>query len=1026
MKKLFPFLILITIIIVTNPLNAQLLQQQFTDALTAGNLGGGTVISNAAVLSDPVYVNNPASASQFTFLSTNNDLASIAMSGDGVMRIVRNGSGTVYIVRNTNFTGSPSAVQVKFDFNAETTAGTSGGVLEFMLGQNFANSNNNPAALDKHSVFFVNTKSPTGTPGTWGVTPLSASSASSYNTTETITWVANNGTETISYTAPDGSTESLISEAYDLWVGTAKLYDDQAATTPAAELNNFEIRVAGGTGTYTIDNLVITEVTSGGGSGPLTDHYRTKQSGSWNDFNTWESSADGVTWVNAVVTPYDTSNTITIKTGDTVSVTESVAVDQFTIEAGGVLIVEGTPVVFTINDGPDDVDMTVHGYIKATGTANSSPGPYSVNAEGEVHFESGSTYDHNQNIGAIPVSTWKPGSTVKFTGVTSSAPANRSQNFSNIVYDCPNQTANLNMGFTNAEISGDIVITNTGTGRWQLCAPAAGDSAYINIHGDIIQIAGNFTSHGTSNGTTTIEIHTRGNITTTAGNFSITRGSQGGTGTTTWYIHGNLSMTNTATQNSNSAGAKFVFPAGYHHLNLENVTFTGGLPIEAADSADLDMHSSIVRGSGIFKLNGTASLYTANPGGLDSALQNTGALSLSTDGGYNFNGTVEQITGTKLPPEVRALAVNNNAGVILSDTVKVNSLAGIMLGDLNLNGNVLDLGNTGSLNESAGRVKGAGKIVAARELNAPAGSDPIGIGAWIHSSANLGMTTIERYNSFASGNSNTGVSRIFNITPANNTNLNATLFFYYKEAELNAIPEANLRLFSSPDGSNNSWSLRNGSVNAADNYVELSGINSFAYWTLADINAPIPVELTSFEASLDEYSVILSWRTATENQNKGWNIERKPAEGETWMNIGFVEGNGTSTQPLSYRFRDADALEGIYQYRLRQLDYNGEYSVSQVVEIEVSNMPSVYSLNQNFPNPFNPETVIRFELPEEAFINLTVYNAIGEKIAVLVNEKMEKGRYSRSFNASDLPSGIYIYRLISDNSVLTKKMMLLK
>jgi hypothetical protein len=1026
MKQLFTYLILITAIAVVNqPINAQLFQQDFTSALTAGNQGGGTKIVYTGITNDIIYVNSAASTSQFTFLSTNGDGASIEMNGDGYMRLSRSAS-TIYVVRNTNFTGSPAAIMLSFDFNAETTSGTSGQTIQFMLGQNFLNSNNEPSAANKHSLFFINTKSPTGAPGTWGVTPLNASSESAYNSSQKVTWVINKGIENLTYTAPDGSTESLATNTYDLWVGTNKHYNDQAATTPDAELLNFEIRIAGGNGTYTIDNLIISEISNSPVESDVTDHFRTKQSGNWNEASTWESSPNGSTWVDATVTPYDISNTISIRNGHTVNVTADVTVDQVTIDEGGVLIVEGSPVVFTIADGPDDVDMVVSGTIKVTGTANASPGPYSVNLQGVMHFESTALYDHNQNGGSLPVSVWKPGSTITFTALTNTAPGNRSQNYSNIIFNSPLQTATFNLGLVDAVISGDIIINSTGTGRWQLCAPAAGASAYIDILGSIIQTAGNFTSHGSSNGTTTIVIHTRGNVTATGGNFSVSRGSQGGTGTTTWYIHGNLSMRDTETQNSNSAGAKFVFTGpGVHELNLNDVTFTGGLPIQV-DSTVM-YTGSVLKGSGIFNLSPTSSLICSNPGGLDSTFQNTGTLTLSQEANYAYNSNAPQITGIKLPSIVNKLEVYNLSGLTLSGDVEITERVTLFDGDINLNGKVLSLGSTGMLDErDSYAVKGVeGKITAVRTLNAPSSLNVAGMGAEISSAGDMGVTTVERYHAAATGSGNQSILRVFNISPSNN-DLNASLKFRYKESELNGLTEADLRLFSSPNGLNNSWSLRSGSVNPEQNYVELSGINSFGYWTIADVNYPIPVELTSFSASTDDYAVILKWTTATENQNKGWEIERKLKTEKTWDRISFVDGQGTTTKPSSYQFRDDQVLEGLYQYRLKQLDYNGEYSYSDVVEIEINNMPSAFTLHQNYPNPFNPETVIRFELPEDSFINLSVYNVIGEHITTLVSGKMEKGRYSQSFNASDLPTGIYVYRLATEQSVITRKMILVK
>ena len=139
------------------------------------------------------------------------------------------------------------------------------------------------------------------------------------------------------------------------------------------------------------------------------------------------------------------------------------------------------------------------------------------------------------------------------------------------------------------------------------------------------------------------------------------------------------------------------------------------------------------------------------------------------------------------------------------------------------------------LSETAGNtVTGTdGKIMITKDLNTPAGINIGGLGAWISSGANLGSTTIERYHSPRKGSGNTGLSRYFNIVPANNSGLNATLRFYYDESELNGIPEANLTLFESFDGSDDSWTPFWGTVNATDNYVERSGISEFSFWTLA-------------------------------------------------------------------------------------------------------------------------------------------------------------------------------------------------
>jgi hypothetical protein len=186
----------------------------------------------------------------------------------------------------------------------------------------------------------------------------------------------------------------------------------------------------------------------------------------------------------------------------------------------------------------------------------------------------------------------------------------------------------------------------------------------------------------------------------------------------------------------------------------------------------------------------------------------------------------------------------------------------------------------------------------------------------------------------------------------------------------------------------------------------------------------IPVELTSFTASVNEGNVVLNWSTATETNNHLFEIERK-AETSEYITIGYVEGAGTTTEPQNYSYTDNKVETGTYTYRLKQVDFDGTFTYSNEVEVDVT-APLSFNLDQNYPNPFNPTTNISYSIPEAGNIILAVYNTVGEKVAVLVNGYSEAGHFDVSFNASNLPSGVYLYKLQSANSVQTKKMMLLK
>ncbi|MEJ2194146.1 MAG: T9SS type A sorting domain-containing protein [Ignavibacteriaceae bacterium] len=674
-----------------------------------------------------------------------------------------------------------------------------------------------------------------------------------------------------------------------------------------------------------------------------------------------------------------------------------------------------------IVDGPDAFDLEVEQNFINGGD---------IIADGQVDFLSGANYQHTVNSGTVPVGTWETGSTATFTGIVSQAPANRNQSFYNIVWDCPGQLSNLNMGFDEVTIGGDITVVNTGaSNRWYLCGPPGGDSATVTISGNIIQSGGQFSSNGSGN-QAYIVITVNGDITVTGGNFAVSRGSQGATGSTVWLLNGtNFSMSDATTQNSNPDFAKFVFSGTtQQNLTLSNVTFSSGFPVEVATGAILDVGISEIEGSGEFILNDGATLQTANVAGIDSTLKNTGTISLSSSANYTYNGSSVQVTGSLLPATVNDLSVDNSSGVSLSGGVMVDGNLNVNNGSLDLNGNTVTLGPTATLNETAGNtVTGTtGMITTTRNLNAPAGDNVGGLGAMLTTASDLGSTTVERYHSAGSGGGNQGIFRTFNISPTNNSGLDATLRLYYDESELNGIPEANLILFKSADGVS-SWVGMGGTVNTAENYVEQSGLSDFSYWTLGDVNNPIPVELTSFSVAADGKSVTLKWTTATETNNLGWDIERSENTDKLdgWIKLGFIDGAGNSTESNTYTFRDAELKSTTYFYRLKQIDFDGTSVYSETVEVEVG-IPDQFALAQNYPNPFNPETVIEFQIPSNSMVNISVYNSIGEKVATLLNEQLEQGYYKRSFNGSNLPSGIYIYRLTANDEMFTRKMMLIK
>ena len=207
-----------------------------------------------------------------------------------------------------------------------------------------------------------------------------------------------------------------------------------------------------------------------------------------------------------------------------------------------------------------------------------------------------------------------------------------------------------------------------------------------------------------------------------------------------------------------------------------------------------------------------------------------------------------------------------------------------------------------------------------------------------------------------------------------------------------------------------------------------AGSNGSGVWK-RPIDNVVPVELVSFTVNTSGNNVNLSWSTSTETNNSGFEIQRlknsKNESSENWEVIGFVNGNGTTTETQTYFYSDNNLSSGKYLYRLKQIDYDGTFKYSNEVEV-IINVPEKFELSQNYPNPFNPATTISFTLQTNQFVTLKVFNSLGEEVSTLVNRNLTQGTHSFNFNANGFGSGLYLYRLESGGKVQVRKMMLLK
>ena len=296
---------------------------------------------------------------------------------------------------------------------------------------------------------------------------------------------------------------------------------------------------------------------------------------------------------------------------------------------------------------------------------------------------------------------------------------------------------------------------------------------------------------------------------------------------------------------------------------------------------------------------------------------------------------------------------------------------------------------------------------------------------------------------------------------SNGTKINPSGTDYVDNIKTNLLAEDNTLTFKVPNV-DTAWDRLNGTTNLQGRFVNGSGdpcttapsssSGRFVHveqkytgmrspssnWTkLSNAIAnsvsldALPVEITSFTAQICNSSVFLAFQTATEINNFGFNIERKVLN-EEWKQIAFVKGNGNSNSPKNYSFTDNLALVrnlnlDHLQYRLKQIDFEGKYEYSNIVEVDISK-PAKYFMNQNHPNPFNPSTTISYEIPQAEYVTLKIYDVLGREVATLVDEFKQAGSYNSQFSIrnSKLVSSVYFYQLKAGSFVSTKKLIVMK
>ncbi len=444
-------------------------------------------------------------------------------------------------------------------------------------------------------------------------------------------------------------------------------------------------------------------------------------------------------------------------------------------------------------------------------------------------------------------------------------------------------------------------------------------------------------------------------------------------------------------------------------------------------------------------LSGTNLINTGSLIVKDIGIINNGTFNNSI-GTIVFNGSENSTVGGNGENVFNNLIVNKTlqtAKVILSGDITLNGTLTLMTGDLDLYDNVLVIGPSASISgESNSNIifssfnnGSRGYLTTTRNYFTPLSSETFGnIGITLSTTVPTGNTTIRRYFDAAAIGINTGMSKQFSIVPAVNTDLNATMVMKYFGSECQGLNPSAMETYFSINGGT-SWIRTTSTVDynseTQSGTLTISGLSTFHdnnRWTASDDSHPLPVVLLSFVGSVNKRDVSLKWVTEREINNAGFEIQRALLNSGNlnWNKVGYVTGNGTNNGHVKYSFDDIKVNSGMYKYRLKQFDFNGNteyFTLENSLEIM---LPNSFTMGQNYPNPFNSSTKIEYQVPKDAFVNIKIFDITGRELNTIVNDVKEPGYYTALFDGSRFSSGVYFYRMTAGTFSKILKMTVLK
>ncbi|MDB5191123.1 MAG: Pectinesterase [Segetibacter sp.] len=689
---------------------------------------------------------------------------------------------------------------------------------------------------------------------------------------------------------------------------------------------------------------------------PIVSDYRTRQSGEWSDVNTWERY-DGSAWVYPAPSfpLYNSSNSVTILNGHTVSVTASSSLpsgsytDVTRINKGGQLIVNSGMALNIANDANAiTTDLQVDGTLTVLGSVGSNgtntilvtgnvvtTGSFSVQGTDVLTISPAGTYQHNANSPNVPAALWQPGSTLIVTGLTTSQTGIFKNNitYSNIVWNNQNEANYYAYRLTldSINVKGSFTVQSTG-------------STYIsfaNTSGRIAFPGGFYQTGGTVNfresGTITDTLDLGGDFSVTGGTFNSNMGTGSsllirldGVNKTIVYSQSSALNTNWQVNGSYSLVSNLVLPSGGFGVTVNGT---------------LNMGTFATTGSGIFTANAASIIISGSPTGLNGNIANTGTKTLSAAASFIFNGAVTQTTGTLLPATVNALTITNADDVTLNGgNVTVTNGLSLLAGKLIVGDNTI---TTSSVwNSSSAKYVVTNGVGFLKINNIGTGNNVFPVGP---STTSYNPVTLN--NAGATDNFSVNVKTTFNnAVPDPNKVVNrqwtinedvaggsnATVSLAWTTADqsagFNPTSSTSIIRFNGTAWLSYPATITGAGTTTSPYVATASGVTSFSPFTVMN-DAALPLNLISFNASYLNNQVNVTWSTSNEVSTKEFQVERS-VDGLAFSTTGTIRAKNT-TGVNNYEVKDHSPLSGITYYRLKSFDIDGKFTYSKTVAVAI-------------------------------------------------------------------------------------------